>query len=195
MLFLGMLFRQNKFRINIIIFPVLWYTDLEIYFICRSWCDRSLLFIPSLYGYLQKAVADKRSALKCLFHVWYFEALQISWCKGVLLSLKSYTTSQPIIGGLEGKLVLTALQDLARARLREYSKNLNFNKFKEIKRKQKARLKLEAQKIINKNIDSATEGKGMKWILDAKRLSTRPGEDVTSTFQLPGHIDRNLTTK
>ena len=82
----------------------------------------------------------------------------------MLLSLKSYTTSQPIIGGLEGKLVLTALQDLARARLREYSKNLNFNKFKEIKRKQKARLKLEAQKIINKNIDSATEGKGMKWV-------------------------------
>ena len=30
---------------------------------------------------------------------------------------------------------------------------------------------------------------------DAKRLSTRSGEDVTSTFQLPCHIDRNLTAK
>ena len=51
------------------------------------------------------------------------------------------------------------------------------------------------QKILNRNIENATKGKGIKWMADAKRLSTRPGEDVSSTFQLPSHLVRNLTAK
>jgi hypothetical protein len=62
-------------------------------------------------------------------------------------------------------------------------------------KEKKERLKLEGQKILNRNRENATEGKGMKWMAEAKRMSARPGEDVSSTFLLPNHLDRNLTAK
>ena len=33
----------------------------------------------------------------------------------------------------------------------------------------------------------------MKWMREAKRLSARPGEEESSTFLLPAHIDANYT--
>ena len=33
----------------------------------------------------------------------------------------------------------------------------------------------------------------MKWFQEAKRVSARPGEDVTGKFSQPNHVDDNLT--
>ena len=35
----------------------------------------------------------------------------------------------------------------------------------------------------------------MKWIHEANRLSARPGEDRSTTFSLPNHVDANFTPK
>ena len=37
------------------------------------------------------------------------------------------------------------------------------------------------------------EGKGLGWIQEANRLSSRPGEDTGSSFSLPAHRDANFT--
>ena len=54
------------------------------------------------------------------------------------------------------------------------------------------RMKVEATKQLNKQIEKAG-GKGMQWMQEAKRISTRPGEDTSPSFTLPGHLDDNLT--
>ena len=96
------------------------------------------------------------------------------------------------ISKLDGKQTSLALQSLARQRLREYTRNGNSEKFKDIKRKQKSRQRLEAKKELDKAIEDAGE-KGTKWMRKAKSMSARPGEDMSPTFSLPQHVDDNLT--
>ena len=92
----------------------------------------------------------------------------------------------------DSKITSKALQIISRQKLREYTKHGNSQKFKELKKKQQERIKVEATKQLNKQIDKAG-GKGMQWIQEAKRISARPGEDVSPSFTLPGHLDENLT--
>ena len=99
------------------------------------------------------------------------------------------------ISKIDGNAVSMALKSLARLRLREYTKNENSEKFKEIKRKKKARIKLEGQKLLDKNIEAANEEKGLKWLKNAKNLAARPCDDTSTTFTLPKHINRNLKAK
>ena len=93
---------------------------------------------------------------------------------------------------ISDKVVSKALQDLARQRLREYNKHGNSQRFKEIKRKQKEIIKVEAIKQLDKQLDKA-KGKGMSWMKEAKWISARPWEDDCATFTLPEHLDENLT--
>ena len=89
------------------------------------------------------------------------------------------------------KVTSKALQELARQRLREYNKHGNSQRFKELKRKQKERMKIEAIKQMDKQLNKA-KGKGMNWMKEAKRISTRPGDDDSVSFTLPEHLDKNL---
>ena len=57
-----------------------------------------------------------------------------------------------------------------------------------------ARIKLEAQKQLDKQLENAEE-KGLKWFKEAKRMSARPGDNTSNSFTLPSHVDRNLTTE
>ena len=45
---------------------------------------------------------------------------------------------------------------------------------------------------MNKVFENAT-GKGTKWMRESNRLSARPGENLSSTFSLPTHVDANVT--
>ena len=56
----------------------------------------------------------------------------------------------------------------------------------------KERLKIEAKKALDKLFENANQ-KGMKWMREANRLSARPGEEESSTFLLPTHIEANYT--
>ena len=49
---------------------------------------------------------------------------------------------------LDGKITSMALRKLSRLRLREYTKHGNSQKFKEIKRRQKDRIRIENKKDI-----------------------------------------------
>ena len=93
---------------------------------------------------------------------------------------------------MDSQITSLAMKRLARNRLREYTKHGNSLKFKEIKQKQKEKLKQESKKLIDKEIERAG-GKGMSWLQAAQRVSARPGTDQNSTFTLPKHTDENLT--
>ena len=95
---------------------------------------------------------------------------------------------------LDGKVKSLALQKLGRQKLREYTNHGNSNRFKALKKLQKSRIKLEGQKALDKLFENAGE-KGTKWIREASRMSSRPGEDSSSTFSLQSHIDENLTPR
>ena len=92
----------------------------------------------------------------------------------------------------DGKITSLALQKLVRKKKREFEKHGYSTNFKELKKKVKERIKLEGEKALNKVLENATE-KGAKWIRESSRLSARPGEDQSSSFSLPAHIDANYT--
>ena len=96
------------------------------------------------------------------------------------------------ISKMEGKETSLALQSIARQKLREYTRHGNSVKFKELKRKQKSRIRLEGQKKLEKAIEKAGK-RGSGWMKKAKVLSARPGEDISGTFSLPSHIDNNFS--
>ena len=96
------------------------------------------------------------------------------------------------ISKMDGKVTSMALQKLSRQKLREHARHGYSEKFKELTRKQKARIKLENLKEIEKKIENGN-AKGMKWMREATRMSSRPGDDTTSTFTLPAHLDANFT--
>ena len=98
------------------------------------------------------------------------------------------------ISQLNGKVTSLALQKLSREKNREYTKHGSSLRFKALKKQMKERIKLEGEKALEKQIENAN-GKGMKWMREASRLSARPGEDTSSTFSLPTHIDANFTPK
>ena len=93
---------------------------------------------------------------------------------------------------LDGKVKSLALQKLGRQKLREYTNHGNSERFKALKKKQKLRIKLEGQKSLDKLFEKAGE-KGTKWVREASRISSRPGEDTSSIFSLQSHVDKNLT--
>ena len=92
----------------------------------------------------------------------------------------------------DGKITSLALQKLTRKKKREFEKHGFSKHFKELKKKVKERIKVEGEKALNKVLENATE-KGGKWIRESSRLSARPGEDQSSSFSLPTHIDANFT--
>ena len=92
---------------------------------------------------------------------------------------------------MDGKHTSLALQSLAWQRLREYTKHGNSKKFKELKRKQKERRRMEGRKQLDKAIvEAGTKGTG--WMRKVKAMSARPGEDLSPTFSLPSHMELNL---
>ena len=93
---------------------------------------------------------------------------------------------------MEGEINSLALQKLCCQKQREYSKHGCSEKFKELKKKTKERVKLEGEKSIQRMLENA-KGKGLSWIKEANCLSSRPGEDTGSSFSLPAHVNANFT--
>ena len=60
---------------------------------------------------------------------------------------------------LDGKKTSMALKILSRQKLRKYANYGNSEKFKDNKRKQKAQIRKEGQKLLYKHLEAATEGK------------------------------------
>ena len=99
------------------------------------------------------------------------------------------------ISQMDGRVNSLALQRLARQKQREFTKNRYSKKYKEIKKKIKERIKKEGEKAIENLLENARREKGTKWVREANRISGRPGEDSSSSFVLPAHVDANFTPK
>ena len=52
---------------------------------------------------------------------------------------------------------------------------------------------MEGEQALEKLFENS-KGKGTKWIREASRLSSRPGEDTSTTFTLPSHVKENRTS-
>ena len=96
------------------------------------------------------------------------------------------------ISKFDHEVTSAAIKQLSRRKNREYCKNGNSVKYKQLKRDLKSKIKAEGTKIIEKQVSLMGE-KGNGWIRFAAKLSARPGQDNSTSFTLPNHIDANLT--
>ena len=83
---------------------------------------------------------------------------------------------------IDGKVTSLALQKFAKQEKREYSRNGNSRRFKEVKKKMNQRIKLEGKKALEKILENGNN-KGMKWVGEAKRVSARPGEGTSGNIR------------
>ena len=97
--------------------------------------------------------------------------------------------------GSHDKLFITAeLKRLDRQKRREYTKRGKTEKYKSLKQQFDLKYKEEAEKYLNKNLESIRESKPGQIFSVLKRLGAQPGEGTeSSTFSLPEHEAQCLT--
>ena len=85
-----------------------------------------------------------------------------------------------------------AVKQASRRKNREYAKHGNSAKYKELKKKVKAKLSDATTRFFNKQAEHATANNS-SWLKLVTRLTARPGDQPTSTFSLPQHVEDNLS--
>ena len=96
------------------------------------------------------------------------------------------------VNKLDNEFTTPAIKELARKKLREYTKHGNSKLYKHLKRALKIKIKSEGKLFIEKQIALAGE-KGYKWIRHTASLLARPGDAPLKSFTLPDHLDDGLT--
>ena len=96
------------------------------------------------------------------------------------------------ISNLDGKFNSTAVKQAARRKNREYSKHGNSARYKLLKKEVKNRIKEETTKFIKKQTDNATSNNS-SWMKHVKMLTARPGDNLEVSFQLPKHLQMNMS--
>ena len=61
-----------------------------------------------------------------------------------------------------------------------------------LKKEVKSKIKHETKKFLEKQVEHATANNS-SWLKHVKRLTAQPGDTQQGTFQLPNHIDLNLS--
>ena len=93
---------------------------------------------------------------------------------------------------LDGKISSMAVKQASRRKNREYAKHGNSAKYKELKKEVKAKLSDATASFLNKQAEHVTV-KDNGWLKHVKHLTARPGDQPTSTFSLPQHVEDNLS--
>ena len=96
------------------------------------------------------------------------------------------------VNNLDNDFTTPAIKELARKKLREYTKHGNSKLFKHLKKALKKKIKSEGKLFIEKQISLAGE-KGCKWIRHTASLQARPGAAPQKSFTLPDHLDSGLS--
>ena len=96
------------------------------------------------------------------------------------------------ISNLDGKVSSPAVRQACRRKNREYLKNGNSAKYKELKKDVKAKLKDATAKLLEKQSEQITV-KNNSWLRHVKQLTARPGDQTQSTFTLPQHVEDSLS--
>ena len=93
---------------------------------------------------------------------------------------------------LDGKISSAAVKQASRRKNREYTKNGNSAKYKELKNELKVKLKESTVNFLNKQVNLVST-KSNSWLRHVKRIAARPGDQQTSTFSLPQHVEDELS--
>ena len=93
---------------------------------------------------------------------------------------------------LDSEFTTPAIKQLARKKLREYTKHGNTKLYKHLKKALKKKIKQEGKQFISKQIALAG-GKSNKWIRHTAALLARPGDIPSKSFTLPDHVERGLS--
>ena len=73
------------------------------------------------------------------------------------------------------------------AKKRDYYESGNSDKYKELKRKSKIKLKDATTKFLAKQADLVS-AKNMSWLKHVKNIAACPGDQPNKTFTLPKHV-------
>ena len=87
------------------------------------------------------------------------------------------------------------LRALRRTKMREYERHGKSPKYCELKAKFESKFLNEIQKYKKKIELEVFEGKRGSYYPSIKKLGLRPGENLQPTFQLPQHVEKNMSTK
>ena len=98
----------------------------------------------------------------------------------------------PETNNLDGKICSIAVKQASRRKNREYAKNGNSSKYKDLKKVVKAKLKEESSKCLKKQTNLVSS-KNNSWLKHVKRIAACPGDQPTSSFYLPKHVEYNLS--
>ena len=101
-------------------------------------------------------------------------------------------TKQVKTTNLDGKICCAAVRQASRRKNREYSKNGNSTKYKELKKQLKLKLKEATTRFLAKQADLVSS-KNLSWIKHVKTIAARPGDNPNQTFSLPKHVEENLS--
>ena len=93
---------------------------------------------------------------------------------------------------LDGKIRSMAVKQACRRKNREYNKNGNSPKYKELKKLVKAELKKATRNFLEKQVNLTTTANN-NWLKHVKYIAARPGDHDSTTFSLPEHVESNLT--
>ena len=111
----------------------------------------------------------------------------------VKLNLDHYCPTKTVkTTNLDGKICCAAVRQASRRKNREYSKNGNSDKYKELKKKLKIKLREATTKFLAKQADLVS-AKNMSWLKHVKNIAARPGDQPNKTFTLPKHVEENLS--
>ena len=111
----------------------------------------------------------------------------------VNLNLDLYCPTKVIkISNLDGKISSIAVKQASRKKNREYYRNGNSAKYKELKKLVKTKLKEAATDFLEKQVNLTSSARN-SWIRHVKRITARPGDSTSFTFHLPQHIEDSLS--
>ena len=93
----------------------------------------------------------------------------------------------------EGPFVTEDMKVLRRNILREYEKRGKSQKYNELKLCMKNKKEKEVLKYKEKILDDVRNGNRNSTYSALRKLGVRPGDNGSTTFHLPAHVDRKLS--
>ena len=111
----------------------------------------------------------------------------------VSLNLDHYCPTK-VVGttNFDGKISSVAVKQASRRKNREYSKNGNSAKYKCLKKEVNNKLKEASVEFLQKQVNLVSS-KNNSWLKHVKRIAARPGDQTSTTFSLPKHVEDNLS--
>ena len=111
----------------------------------------------------------------------------------VSLNLDHYCPTKVVrTTNLDGKISSVAVKQASRRKNREFSKNGNSAKYKCLKKEVKNKLKEASVEFLEKQVNLVSS-KNNSWLKHVKRIAARPGDQTSTTFSLPKHVEDNLS--